>query len=270
MTRHAFRRVAALGFVVVVSVAWGQDVAVVADGVLYDTQKGQLVVPLKFGRAERLAPLRVSAACEQWGFSAEREVASTAGEGAECRLPWPHAPLGSRVTITVRPREGARETDGANNTCVVAMDVAVGRYMHSLPEPLPSAKPGDLPKGRTWVYEVEDFPTQTGVSVEEAKGASAGRAVRLHDARSRAEREVVLEAGTYYFYAVAMAFAGNQDALNVALAGTKQRGHLSGYDKWIPQDHAGVVRVPKGTYKLIVYYDEPKVLVDKVVVVQGK
>lgn len=247
-----------------------QDLSVSPADVVYDSRSGKLTVAVGLEDAKGLAPVHVSASSDTHGLSAECVARETSRDRVVCELAWPRAPLGAKVRACVSAQEGAKEADLSNNVVVVTMEEALRHALERLPKPLPALKPGQLAQAGGTVYEAEDFPAQEHVRVEEAVGASRGKAVRLLDSRSRIERMVELEEGVYSFYAVAMAFAGDQDALNVSLAGHKQRGHLSGYRKWVPQDWCGTVIVKKGRYKLVAYYDEPQVLVDKVVVLKRK
>jgi len=247
-----------------------QDLSVSVKGVAYDTQRGRLEIAIGLRDAQTLLPLRVAAADERNDLRAERAITDAKGAEVKAELPWPRAPLGSRIKITVTALGDGKEADRSNNTIEVTMEDALNRSFDRFPKLTLSLKPKDLAGEPSMVFEAEDFPMKRNAPVEEAKGASGGKAVRMLDRKSRIEREVELDAGTYLFYAVAMAFRGDQDALNVNLAGQKQRGHLTGYHKWIPQDWAGMVYVKKGTYKLVAYFDEPQVLVDKVVVVRGR
>ena len=255
---------------VLVSTACAQDISCPREDVVYDAQRGRLEIAVDLEDAQTLLPLRVAVADEGNDLHSECVIADAKGAEAKCELPWPRAPLGSRIRITVTAQGEGKEADLSNNTAEVTMEDALNRAFDRFPKLTLSLKPQDLAGEPSMVFEAEDFPVKQNASVEEAQGASGGEAVRMLDRKSRIEQDVELEAGVYLFYAVAMAFRGDQDALNVNLAGQKQRGHLSGYHKWIPQDWAGMVYVKKGTYKLVAYFDEPQVLVDKVVVVRGR
>ena len=261
-----------LAFAVVVAVedASAQDLSVCVTDVAYDSRDGKLGVVVGLRNPAGLAPVRVMAASEAYALSAECSIEKPSGDKIECKLDWPRAPLASKIRITVSAQGAVKEADLSNNVVEVTMEQALNGYLARLPKPLPMLKPAELEGKPSMVFEAEDFPVQRHVQVEEVKAASGGKAVRLLNRHSRIERMVELEEGVYSFYAVAMAFAGNQDALNVSLAGHKQRGHLSGYRKWIRQDWCGTVAVKKGSYKQVAYYDEPQVLVDKVVVVKRK
>ena len=255
---------------VLASAADGQDFSLSRDGIVYDAQRGHLEIAVGLKDAQTLLPLRVTGADERNDLRSERALIDAKGSEAMVELPWPRAPLGSRIKITVKAQGDGKEADLSNNTAEVTMEDALNRSFDRFPKLTLSPKPQDLVSEPSIVFEAEDFPMKQNAPVEEAKGASGGKAVRLLDGKSRIERDVELDAGIYLFYAVAMAFRGDQDALNVSLAGHKQRGHLTGYDEWIPQDWAGMVYVKKGTYKLVAYFDEPQVLVDKVVLVKGR
>ena len=247
-----------------------QDVSLSADQVIYDSGLGRFEVVLGLKDAAGLAPLHVAAVDDARGLRAQQTIGKLTGTRASCCLEWPLAALGSRVTITATAKGRVREDNVSNNTVVVALRDAVNRHFEEFYKA--TLLPDDLDVGRlpSTVYEAEDFPVKEHVKVESAKDASGGKAVRMLRKESRIEWEIELEAGVYLFYAVAMAFRGDQDALNVSLAGVKQRGHLTGYEKWIPQDTYGVARVKAGRHRLVAYYDEPMVLCDKVVVVRAK
>lgn len=263
-------RSVALFAALTVTAGFGQDLSVSPRDVVYDPQRGKLEIAVPTKDAAALSPVSVEAADAKSRLSTKCTIDDATGKKLQCELPWPRAPLGSRIRITVTAQGDGKEADLSNNTVEVTMEDALNRSFDRFPKLTLSPKPQDLAGEPSMVFEAEDFPVKQNAPVEEAKGASGGKAVRMLDRKSRIERDVELDAGTYLFYAVAMAFRGDQDALNVRLAGTKQRGHLTGYDKWIPQDWAGLVYVKKGTYKLVAYFDEPQVLVDRVVVVRGR
>jgi len=248
----------ALGYV------FAADVAV--ESVQYASGAGRLEVTLRLRDAANLAPLEVTAMDEATGRRVTQTIAKATGKQATCYLKWPLAPLGSRILIRVEAKGRVQEGDLTNNQTVVTMRQAVNLHYKLFYQGVVIPEGLDVKRLPSTVYEAEDFPVQQDVKVEAAKGASGGKAVRLLTHKSRIVREVELEAGVYVFYAVAMAFAGDQDALNVTLAGTKQRGHLSGLRKWVAQDQYGIVRVKQGKHTLTVYFDEPQVLCDKVVV----
>ena len=246
------------------------DLSLSPKDVLYDTTSGRLEVVVGLTHGAVLTPFTVVATNAAGMLKAEHTVEKAEPGRLCCRLEWPRAPLGSKITITVRSEREAKEEDQANNTVTVTMEDALNRdfeQFETMMERATGAADERLPSS---VYEAEDFPVKAHVRVEEAAGASGGKAVRLIGRGSRIERDVSLEAGVYLFYTVSMAVAGDQDALKISLGRARKRSFFHPHHKWVAQREYGIARLEKGSYKLAVYYDEPNVLVDKVVVVKCK
>jgi len=260
-----------IALIALAACAQAADLSVAADDVLYDTTSGRLEITVRLADAAALAPFTVTAADAKRGLKAERVMDKAEGASALCKLDWPHAPLAATITVTVQSK--AAEADTSNNAVAVTMADAIRRdfigyagFMGKLAD-AKTAKLAGLP---TTVLEAEDFAAQKGVRIEDAKGASRGKAVRMLNRTSRIECDVTLDEGVYIFYTVAMAMAGDQDALRVTLGHSSKRGVLIPHRQWVRQHELGLVRLRQGTHKLTVYFDEPNVLVDKVVVVKVK
>jgi len=269
MTRSTAYSLIAL--IVMAACAQAADLSVSREDVLYDETGGRLEITVHLADAAALAPFTVTAADAKRGLKAQRVVDKADGKTAACKLDWPRTPLASTITVTVQSK--AAEPDASNNAVAVTMADAIRRdfigyagFMGKLAD-LKTAKLAGL---KTTELEAEDFAAQKNVRVEEAKGASKGKAVRMLNRMSRIECDVTLDEGMYVYYTIAMAMAGDQDALRVTLGHSNKRGVLVPHRQWVRQHEVGLVRLRQGTHKLTVYYDEPNVLVDKVVVVKVK
>jgi len=246
------------------------DLGLSARDVLYDTGLGRIEFVVRVKHAAGLLPIRVAVSDGKGGTRKEILLEKVRGSAASCELDWPRAPLGSKIRITVSAQGAVKEPDLSNNTVVVTMEEAIRRDVARFGARLRALKSGKLKKSDGRVFEAEDFPVKKNVRVEKVKGASKGKAVRLLDRKSRIEWDVSLDKGMYMFYVIGMGMAPDQDALRVSLGTAHKRGVLYPSHRWVIQDDSGAANLAKGTYKLAVYYDEPNVLVDKVVVVRYK
>ncbi|NCO40027.1 MAG: hypothetical protein COZ06_22640 [Armatimonadetes bacterium CG_4_10_14_3_um_filter_66_18] len=240
--------------------------ALKAEEVTYDSGRAELAVAVHCpgARAGLICQVQVA------GVTAQTVTAKLMPPLTVVLVPYPLAPLMSEVRVTLDPEQALPDPDRSDNAVALTMWTALANMARELAD-MPNLNTSAKLEGRQVVeVEVESLPDRHNVKVEDAPGASGGKAVRLLDASSYAEGEVELEAGTYLFAVRAMGFAGDQDALNASLGGQQQRGHLSGLKTWVLQDNYGVARLRAGKHKLRVYFDEPQVLADKVILVKWK
>lgn len=239
-----------------------QVVRLSPEDVCYESGRGRLRIAVHARDGTEATPMTVAVVETPGGHEGKCVIHRVKQGLATCSLEWPRSPVGTGLRVAVTARGADKPSCVAELTMGEALTNAAVRFQRVLH----NAKSTKLDGPGAMVFEAEDFPTRHDARIEQVKGASGGKAVRMLSRKSFIERKVEVQGGVYVFGARAMAMAGDQDALNVRFGGVKQRGHLTGYHKWVQQDRPGIATLEAGEHALRAYYDEPNVLVDKVFV----